>query len=162
MALTVESRLEISPDLEKLLDSHRKIAPDAIKAGIHYVTLETPDKVKQRITQLGLVRHGKLAKSVVGTEVLQKSIIGSAHPVAHILEGGAKPHEIVPKCRKNPEKYKTKALHWGSSGPLSKVKHPGVKAYRYLEGTIKNMESSGELESLFSRGVREAIQKLGG
>lgn len=164
MPLTINSSLQISPDLERLLKNSEKIAPEAIKRGMGYIALEGPKKVKQRIVELGLVKSGKLSKSITvdNLEFLQKIIIGSAHPIAHIMEGGAKPHEIrwgLHKGRKRPKTFR-KALMWsGAEHPVKVVKHPGVRAYRFLEGTIENMERSSELESLFARGVREAIER---
>lgn len=152
MAATIQSKIQISPDLQSLIDNHA-LASEGIKLGMEYITLKAPEKVKARITQLGLTGNSKapLVKSIIGQVSKDKGIIGSTKPTAHILEGGAKPHKITVESKK--------AISFpGAEHPVRVIHHPGVRAYKFLEGTIDEMEQSGELESLFARGVREALE----
>jgi hypothetical protein len=149
----IRAKIRISPDLKNLIDHNEEIAPKAIKEGLKLITRKAPKEVRKKIKSLGLVQKGNLVKSIRGRTNKDKSVIGSQYFVGHILEGGAKPHLIKAK--------KGKSLFIpGASGPIKQVHHPGVKPYKYLEGTINDMENSGEIETLFSQGVRQAIEEL--
>lgn len=143
--------IQISPDLQNLIDNNSEMAPLATKLGLRKVTKEGSKKVKGQIRSLGLVRTGTLAKSVRGSTTKTKSYIGTKLWYAHFLEGGTKPHKI--KARR------AKALMFGGIRTKS-VNHPGVRAYQFAEKTFDKMQSSGEVNSLFALGVREAIEEL--
>lgn len=153
MAQEINARVEISPDLQRLINRNHDIAPKAIKAGMKLITRAAPKQVRKKIRSLGLVRTGNLVKTIRGKTGKDKSIIGSRYFVGHILEGGAKPHVI--KARRG-------NMIWfpGLARPVKRVRHPGVKAYKFLESTISDMENSGEIQSLFAQGVQTAIQEL--
>ncbi len=155
MAQQISARVQISPDLKNLIESNQEIAPKAIKSGMKLITRKAPPKVRNKIKSLGLVKTGNLVKTIRGKTGKDKSTIGSQFFVGHILEGGAKPHII--KAKKG--KY-LRIPVGGKSLFVKQVRHPGNKAYKFLESTIQEMESSGEIESLFSQGVRTAIEEL--
>jgi phage gpG-like protein len=149
--------IEISPDLQNLINNSGDLAPQAIKLGLRKVTKEGSKQVKAKIRSLGLVKSGELAKSVRGSTTNRKSYIGTKLWYAHFLEGGTDPHTIKPK-KNSGNKY----LWWRGLKPpgVKKVNHPGVKAYRFTGGTFEKMQSSGEINSLFAQGVQEAIEEL--
>jgi hypothetical protein len=149
----INAKINISPDLKNLIENNKEIAPRSVKEGMKKITRQAPKQVRKKIRTLGLVKTGHLVKTIRGKTKKDKSIIGSQHFVGHILEGGAKPHKIKAK--------RGKMLWWpGIKRPVKRVNHPGVKAYKFLESTIDDMENSGEIESLFSEGVRQAIEEL--
>jgi hypothetical protein len=150
----INARVHISPDLKNLIESNEEIAPKSIKEGMKRITRQAPKQVRKKIRTLGLVKSGQLVKSIRGRTRKDSSVIGSQYFVGHILEGGAKPHRIKAK--------RGKMLWWPGLKPpgVKRVNHPGVKPYKFLEGTIEDMENSGEIESLFSQGVHQAIEEL--
>jgi hypothetical protein len=97
MAQEINARVEISPELKKLIDRNDEIAPKIIKSGMKLITRKAPVKVRAKIRSLGLVKKGNLVKTIRGKTGKEKSIIGSQYFVGHILEGGAKPHVIKPR-----------------------------------------------------------------
>jgi phage gpG-like protein len=155
MSFSIEGKFKLSPDIETFLNNHKDIAPDAIEKGMYYISVEAPKEVKRTISSLGLTRSGKLQKGI-NAEVVkrEKAIVGATTFYAPILEAGSKPHTI-----NRDKKKRKKALFWPSAGhPVFQAKHPGTKKYQFLEGTIDDMD----LESVFSRGIREVIGKFGG
>jgi hypothetical protein len=155
MAQEINARVEISPDLQRLIDQNDEIAPKAIKSGMKLITRNVPKKVRKKVRSLGLIKTGRLVKSIRGKTGKDKSVIGSQHFVGHILEGGAKPHVI--KAKKG--KYLRIPIG-GRSLFIKQVRHPGNKAYKFLEDTVEQAQSSGEIQSLFSQGVQQAIEEL--
>lgn len=143
--------LQISPDLQNLINQNQAIAPEATKLGLRRITKEGSKQTKDKIKSLGLVKSGALMKSVRGTTTKSKSVIGTKMWYANFLEGGTKPHKIKAK--------KGKGLFFMGRFVKS-VNHPGNKAYDFFEGTFDKMQSSGEVQSLFSQGVQEAIEEL--
>lgn len=156
MAQEINARVEISPDLQRLIDQNEELAPKAIKAGMKLIARQAPKKVRVKIRSLGLVKTGKFVKSIRGKTGKEKSIIGSRFFKGHILEGGANPHVIKPR------RGNTKGGLWipGFPRPIKRVVHPGVKAYKFLESTIDDMQNSGEIQSLFSQGVQAALEEM--
>lgn len=153
MPAEIYTKLEVSQSLKNLINNNEDIAPKAIKAGMKRITREAPKQVRKRIRTLGLVKTRNYVKSIRGKAGKDKAIIGSRYFVGHILEGGAKPHII--KGRKGGK------LWWpGLKRPVRKVRHPGTKAYKPIESTIEQMDSAGQIESLFSQGVRQAIEEV--
>ena len=150
--------LNISPELERLMAHNAEIIPNSEKFGFRRVTKEGSKQVKAKIRSLGLKQSGALAKSVRGSTTNRKSFIGTKMWYAHFLEDGTAPHLIKPK-----KKWNKKFLRIPIDGKIIKTKtafHPGVRAYKFLEGTFDNMQSSGQVESLFAMGVNEAIEKV--
>lgn len=147
----VKVDIEISPDLQNLIDNNYEIAPLATKLGFRKVTKEGSKQVKAKVRSLGLVRSGTLAKSIRGSTTNTKSFIGTKLWYAHFLEGGTKPHKIKAK--------KGKMLAFNGTRTKS-VNHPGIRAYKFAESTFEKMQSSGEVNSLFAQGVQEAIEKV--
>lgn len=145
--------VNISPSLQSLINNNQDIAPEAIREGLRKITRQAPKNVRRKVKSLGLVDTGRLTKSITGRTNKKKSAIGSTHFVGHILENGAKPHKIKAKPGKS-------LFIPGAKGPIKSVNHPGVRAYRYLDGTLDEMQSSGEISSLFAQGVEEAIDKI--
>lgn len=143
--------LDISPELQRLLSHNADIAPQATKLGLRRITKETSARIKQKIKDLGLYETGKLAKSVRGSTTKSKSYIGTKLFYAHILEEGAKPHKIKAKKRRG-------LLIFGRW--VKSVQHPGIRAYHFFEDTWDQMESSGQVQSLFSLGVQQAIEEV--
>lgn len=146
--------LEIPPQLQRLISHNSQIAPQATKLGLRRITKEGSAKIKERIKSLGLVGSGTLVKSVRGSTTKSKSYIGTKLWYAHFLEGGAKPHKIKPR-----KKGRNKGLYINGKWVKS-VMHPGVKAYKFFENTWDQMESSGQVQSLFSLGVQQAIEEV--
>lgn len=143
--------IEISHDLQNLIDNSGDMAPEAIKLGLRKVTKQASKNAKQKVASLGLVNTGTYKKSITGRTNKSKSFIGTKLWYAHFLEGGTAPHTIKAKKGKFLNIY----------GRLVKsVKHPGIKAYKPIETTVNDMQSSGEINSLFAQGVREAIEEL--
>jgi hypothetical protein len=155
MAQEINARVEISPELQRLIDHNSEIAPKAIKSGMKLITRQAPKQVRKKVRSLGLIKTGRLVKSIRGKTGKDKSVIGSQHFVGHILEGGAKSHVI--KAKKG--KYLRIPIG-GRSLFVRQVRHPGHKAYKFLEDSIDEMQSSGEIQSLFSQGVQQAIEEL--
>lgn len=147
--------LQISPDLQNLINQNQEIAPEATKLGLRRITKEGSRQTKDKIKSLGLVKSGALMKSVRGSTTKSKSIIGTKMWYANFLEGGTKPHKI--KAKKG--KYLRIPVN-GRSLFIKSVNHPGNKEYDFFEGTFDKMQASGEVKSLFSQGVQEAIQEL--
>lgn len=147
----INARIEISPELQNLIDNSGDMAPKAIKEGMKRITKVAPKQVRQRIRSLGLVRKGNLVKTIRGRTRKDSSVIGTKYFVGHILEGGAKPHVI---------KAKRGGSLFFAGRNVRKVRHPGVRPYKFLEGTIGDMESSGEISSLFAQGVNDAIEAI--
>lgn len=147
--------IEISPALRNLMDNHADLAPKATKLGLRKVTKEGSKRMKARVRSLGLVKSGTLAKSIRGSTTNNRSAIGTKLWYAHFLEGGAKPHVIKP--RKG-----NKFLYFRGLRPpgVKVVDHPGVKAHHFADKTFDEMQSSGEINSLFALGVQEAIEEL--
>lgn len=158
MVQEIFTRVVMSPDLKNLIDNNAAIAPKSVKEGMKCITRQAPKKVRGKIRSLGLVKTGQLVKTIRGRTKKDSSIIGSQYFVGHILEGGAKPHVIKPR-KKGKNKYLRIPVN-GKSLFIKQVRHPGNKAYKFLEGTIQEMESAGEIESLFSQGVRQAIEEI--
>jgi hypothetical protein len=158
--MQLQAKIKIGQDVENLLKRHEHLVAESIEQGMTYIAIHAPKSVKKRIVELGLSRSGNLAKSIQGhVEKGVKTIVGSYAHYAHMLEGGAKAHTIKLKPTKK------KALSWaGAEHPMKSltIKHPGIKAYKFLEGGIEEMSESGELESLFSRGVKEVMERYGG
>lgn len=145
--------LNISPDLKNLMNRNNEIAPEATKLGLRAVTKEMSKQTKAKVRSLGLVNSGQLAKSIRGSTTKTKSFVGTKLWYAHFLEGGTEPHVIKPR--------RTKMLWWsGVRKPIKRVFHPGIRGYRFAEGTYEKMQNSGEIESLFSQGLRQAIEEL--
>lgn len=143
--------LNISPELQRLLSHNAEIAPQATKLGLRRITKEGSKRVKQKIKDLGLYETGKLAKSVRGSTTKSKSYIGTKLWYAPFLDGGSKPHKIKAK--------KGKGLFiFGRF--VKSVQHPGIRAYEFFEGTFDDMQSSGDVQSLFSLGVQQAIEEV--
>lgn len=165
-AIKITGNLQISPDAQHLIDNHKHLAPDGIEKGLENIGKAGYKAVKETIVSKGLVGKGNLLKSInyefKKTAKLQKTIIGSTSFKAHMLEDGTKSHLLPYKGRKSGKAtYLKKALYWsGLSHPVSVVKHPGVRAYNFMGGTINKMESTGKIEDLFSQGVQEAIEDL--
>lgn len=149
--------IEISPELQKLINNSGDLGPDSIKLGLRKVTKEMSKQTKEKVKSLGLVRSGELAKSIRGSTTNKKSYVGTKLWYAHFLEGGTDPHVIKPR-KGSGSKY----LYWRGLKPpgVKRVNHPGVKAYKFSEGTFNKMQSSGEINSLFAQGVTEAIAGL--
>lgn len=143
--------LNISPELQRLLSHNADLAPQATKLGLRRITKEGSKRVKQRIKDLGLYDTGKLSKSVRGSTTKTKSFIGTKLWYAPFLEDGTKGHNI--KARKK------KGLFIGGRFVKS-VHHPGVRAYEFFDETWDQMESSGDVQSLFSLGVQQAIEEV--
>lgn len=146
--------IEISPELQNLIDNSGELGPEAIKLGLRAVTKEMSKQTKEKVKSLGLARSGQLAKSIRGSTTKTKSFVGTKLWYAHFLEGGTKPHVIKAKSGKY--------LYWRGLKPpgVKRVNHPGVKAYKFSEGTFNKMQSSGEINSLFAQGVTDAIARL--
>jgi phage gpG-like protein len=143
--------INISPDLQNLMDNHAEIAPESIKLGLRKITRKGSKNAKQKVRSLGLVNSGTYVKSITGRTNNSKSFIGTKLWYAHFLEGGTNPHVIKAKKGKFLNIY----------GRLFKsVNHPGIKAYKPIESTVDDMKSSGEIDSLFAQGVKEAIEEL--
>ncbi len=146
--------IDISPDLQNLINRSGELAPKATKLGLRRITREGSKQIKGKIRSLGLVKSGALEKSVRGSTTNTKSTIGTKLWYAHFLEDGTKPHIIKPKKRGR-NRFLIINGHY-----VKKVRHPGVKAYHYAEDTFKEMETSGMVNSLFSQGVQEALREL--
>lgn len=146
--------IEISPELQSLINRSGELAPTAIKLGLRKVTREGSKKSKENVRSLGLVRSGQLAKSIRGSTTNSKSYIGTKLWYAHFLEGGTKPHIIKPGKRRG------KKFLFIFGRFVKSVNHPGIKAYKYLEDTFDDMQTSGEVNSLFAQGVQEAIARF--
>lgn len=146
--------IEISPDLQNLINNSGEIGPESTKLGLRKVTREMSKQTKEKVRSLGLVQSGQLAKSIRGSTTKTKSYVGTKLWYAHFLEGGTAPHTIKAK--------RGKYLWWRGLKPpgVKKVNHPGIKAYKFSEGTFDKMQSSGEINSLFAKGVSEAIERL--
>lgn len=144
--------LNISPELERLIRNNADVAPQAFKLGLRSITKQGSKEIKDRISSLGLVKSGKYAKSVRGTTTNSKSVISSKLFYAKFIEDGAKTHTIKPKAKNG-----RKALYINGVW-VKRVTHPGVKAYHVFDDTWNQMETSGEVKSLFSAGVTAAIQ----
>lgn len=155
----ITGKIKISPQTERLLNNSKRYSEDAIERGMEIITDQSVKQTKDKITELGLVGSGKLRKSVNGQlKNKSKSIVGASQWYAHLIEDGTKSHTIPKKVHKR----RKKAIFWpGASHPVRVVEHPGTKAYRFLGGTIEEMEQKGELESFFARGVNEIMQKIG-
>lgn len=154
--------LEISPDLQRLIDRNSEIAPKATKLGLRRITKEGSKQVKQRIRSMGLVDSGAYVKSVRGSTTNRKSFIGTTMWYAHILEDGAKPHLIKPRVKGRRRTSQTKfykALRIRGRWVKS-VNHPGIKGYHVFEKEEEHMQSSGQMKSLFALGVQEAIEEI--
>jgi phage gpG-like protein len=149
--------IDISPELQNLIDHNSELAPMATKLGLRKVTKEGSKQIKGKIRSLGLVKSGQLEKSVRGSTTNNKSYIGTKLWYAHFLEDGTKPHKIKPR-KKGGSKY----LWWRGLKPpgVKSVNHPGVKAYKFADDTFEKMQTTGEVNSLFAQGVQEAIQEL--
>jgi phage gpG-like protein len=146
--------LDISPELQNLLNHNAEIAPEATKLGLRRITKEGSYRIKDRIKSLGLVDTGKLVKSVRGSTTKSKSYIGTKLYYAHILEEGGKPHKIKPRPKGG------KRFLFIGGRFVKSVMHPGVRAYHFFEDTWDQMESSGQVQSLFSLGVQQAIEEV--
>jgi phage gpG-like protein len=143
--------LNISPDLQNLMDNHADIAPEATKLGLRRVTKAGSKQTKNRIKSLGLVKTGALVKSVRGSTTNKKSYIGTSLWYARFLEKGAKPHKIKAKRAKG-------LFIFGKF--VKSVQHPGIRPYEMFEDTFNDMQNRGEVQSLFYQGVMEAIEEL--
>jgi phage gpG-like protein len=144
--------LDISPDLENLIRHNTEIGPNAMKLGLRAITKEGSKQIKAKIKSLGLVDSGALAKSVRGVTTKNKSFIGTKMFYAPFLEDGTKPHEIKPKKAKGGLFFRQ---NWHKS-----AFNPGEHAYKFFESTWNSMESSGQVQSLFSAGVQQAIEAV--
>ncbi len=142
--------INISYDLQNLMNNHAEIAPQSIKLGLRKITKKGSKNAKQKVQSLGLVKSGDYRKSITGRTSNSKSFIGTKLWYAHFLEGGTDPHVIKPR----------KGRFLNIFGRFVKsVKH-GIKPYKPLESTVDDMQRSGEIDSLFALGVREAIEEL--
>jgi phage gpG-like protein len=145
--------IEISPDLQNLINRNQEIAPEAIKLGLRKITRQGSKNTKQKIQTLGLVRSGTLRKSITGRTNKSKSFIGTKLWYAPFIHDGTKPHVIRAR--------RAKSLFFpGARKPIKAVQHPGIKGYKFLEKTVDEMQNSGEINSLFAQGVQEAIEEL--
>jgi HK97 gp10 family phage protein len=151
--------LDISPDLENLMRNNAEIAPKAQKLGFRRITKEGSKKIKAAIRSAGLVRSGELAKSVRGSTTNKKSVIGTKTFYAPFLEDGTKSHRIAPRKSRGKGKFLRIPVE-GRSVFTKSVTHPGVQASHFFEGTFNQMESSGQVSSLFAMGVQEAIEAV--
>ncbi|MGM0882601.1 MAG: hypothetical protein ACQEXQ_16360 [Bacillota bacterium] len=156
MSITMQGKVKVHRNLERLKD----LPGESLEKGLKYVSEVAPKRSKQRISQLGYVKTGKTMQSIHGEAKGDKAFIRGGGPGAqqiHILEYGAepKPHLIRPKLQKS--------LFWGGAPhPVKLVRHPGhrIKEGRFMRGPIEDMQSSNELESIFSRAIKEMQEKL--
>lgn len=147
--------IEISNSLKSWMKHNPEFAPQVMKLGLRAVTKEGSKQVKAQIRSDGLVMTGKYMKSVRGSTTKTKSIIGSKSRIANILENGARPHTIWPK--------KGKLLEFRQGGRLitaRRIKHPGLKAYNPFDEVWKRMQGSGQVQSLFSQGIQQAMEAI--
>lgn len=146
--------VQMSRDLKRLLEHNAEIAPKAIMKGLRNITKEGSKQVKAQIKADGLVKSGRYVKSVVGVTNKNKSFIGTKSRIANILESGAKAHSEAPK--------KKKAMKIGGDVYFftKKVNHPSLRAYDPFKTAWDRMEGSGQVQSLFSRGVWDAINEV--
>lgn len=154
--------IEISPELQNLINNGSELSPLATKLGLRKVTKEGSKQVKAKVRSLGLVKSGALAKSIRGSTTNTKSYIGTTMWYGRFLEDGTKPHLIKPRVkgrRRTSQKKFYKALRI-SGRWVKSVSHPGIRAYKFAEGTFEEMQSSGTVDSLFALGVQEALEEL--
>jgi hypothetical protein len=155
-SFTVQGKVKINRNFEKYSD----IPAEGIEKGMQYVSKELPKRSKQRLSALGYVKTGKTLRSIRGRATKGKAIIGAGGKgamQATILEYGAKPkpHIIRPNLQKG--------LFWPGAGhPMKLVRHPGgrIKEGNFMRGPVEDMQSSNELESVFSRAIKEVQEKL--
>lgn len=117
------------------------------------------DRARENLSgRLVRVRSGKLRATVVAgisgagsRSRLPVGHVGSNHPIAHILEGGARPHEIR-----------------GTHGPLllrvfgrwirkDVIHHPGVRPRRWLATAAE--ESLGDLDRLLLAEYQQTFER---
>ncbi|MDC3414269.1 HK97 gp10 family phage protein [Terrihalobacillus insolitus] len=148
----MDGELKISRDIEIFFKNYNDLAPEAIENGLNRIAKDAPKEAQKSITSKGLIRTGKLRKSISG-EVKDNNVIVGAKPFyAAILEDGARAHKI---------KKKKGFLNIPGVGYRKSVNHPGVKSTKFLSGTIDDMSKNGEIETIFSAGVAEAMKGAG-
>lgn len=143
--------LQISPDLQRLIRDNANIAPLAIKKGLSAVARTGAKNVRSRMREGDFKNSGKLIKSVRASTTNKKSSYGSNAFYARFLEVGAKPHQI---------KTKNKSILWFGRFFAHKVSHPGIPAFEFFKRTQEELESSGQMKTLFDDAVRAAIEAV--
>ncbi len=103
---------------------------------------------KALVTQERLVRTGRYRASIAwnllndGNGLILK--VGSALPIAHLIEFGSPPHPILPRNKR--------ALWWTHGAdrgwfvperPLSSVNHPGTRPYMILHRAVASVLRRG-------------------
>jgi phage gpG-like protein len=151
MPVRVEMDVKISREAQNLIDQAGDLAPKAIKMGLDAVVTEAEGEVKKTITDIKLVDTGRLRSSIMGeiSSDGKKGILGSDVKYAKIHEYGG---DIKPK--------RAKALAFTIGDKFILTKKVTIKEKKFLRGTIDHMQSSGDVESLFSAGVRQAIERI--
>lgn len=111
-----------------------------VKNAIKTSTFNVEKYAKQNITNNGNVDTGHLRRSVHSKVSSFEGIVSNNVKYARTIEEGSKPHTIKPRTKK--------ALYWnGASHPVRQVKHPGTKAYPFLQPALEK-ESPNFLKEL--------------
>lgn len=147
--------LDIKVDVDRGIARLGKM-PDEVRAALkgeaNTLATELRDKAKGYAGSLFQVRSGKfqasIKKSVRSTPTRVTGKVSSNDPVAHLLEVGARPHDIVPKS--------AHALELAAGGAFATVvHHPGFQGHAIISRAFQEMR--GDITDGLMKAVREGL-----
>jgi HK97 gp10 family phage protein len=147
---------------------------DGLEADIKHKVIQTSlldaAKIVQRVARsLSPLKTGSFRQSIRVRKLKKKEFRGADEigavvdfntkeaRYAHIVEGGAKPHVIVPRKKSGKKALKFKG------GYVSRVRHPGFKGKNVLQKAWTTSQASVEknIEDSITKSVRKIAKKRG-
>ena len=140
--------------LEQVAPDAREALKDALRDLETAIAADARDRASAHIHYLGAKAPGSYVESIHGgVSEKDRSIVGyvrSSHPLAHLMELGVKPHDILPSA--------AKVLHFeGSAGEVfAKYVHdPGMQPYPAM---IPAFEAArGDIEATLEAAVKDKV-----
>lgn len=149
----VDEQIALLAEFPEIADRHYRPALKKVVAQLEGTILATMPHGTTGVAEGGLkstvTGKGLRIKGTVGWPVTSKSNNSADWWYVRVLEAGAKPHEINPRTKNG-------VLHLPGGQFYTHVKHPGVRARRFVEGAANRM---GPLATPEFAAANEAIVK---
>lgn len=153
-------RVEVK-NMKELVNQLDGLEQDIKKRVIQKAMLEAGKIVRNTARSLAPQKTGALRRSIRVRKLKKKEFKGSDEigavvdynvkiaRYAHIVEGGAKPHEIRPKYKK--------ALKF-KGGYAARVKHPGFKGRDILKNAA--LTTTTQVEFAIEKSIADSVRKI--
>lgn len=113
------------------MEKYSTEAYNGIKEAVKQSTYSITRKAKENITTNKTVDTGYLRNSIHSKVSALEGTVSTNVKYAKVIEEGSRPHIIRAKNKKY--------LYWaGASHPVKQVRHPGTKAYPFLQPALDN------------------------